>query len=208
MSLESLEPHAQRAANRWVAWANWLSACLSVHMGAAERALGRLADAEVLFEAEGLEDGVIDVLTVRLTALRLGRSDDETYVEALELLKARLDIARPGGRRYARAHRFTDEAVALEEAEFARFHTQDLAVARERLEFAAASHYKIHRAMGLLGLSGLALGEAPELAIQLAFEAKELADEIDARLLQAHADAVLRGAASAGPAVASERFIP
>lgn len=103
--LESqLEPYASLAANRWVAWADFIAAALLVRSpapDAGDEALQRLDLSATRFGAEALIDGVVSVDTARLTARRRagrrrGSADD------IERLRIRIVGRGDGGRFYAR----------------------------------------------------------------------------------------------------------
>jgi hypothetical protein len=145
-------PYATLAATRWVAWADFTDAGLAIHQADARRALRFIDAGSARFHAEGLLDGEIDMETIRLTALRLA-GDDLAYLKQRRDLDRLMDPSRREGIRYARGHRFTREAIALEDAEFARIHHADLDTAEERYRFTAGSRYPVHAALGHLGLA-------------------------------------------------------
>ena len=129
-----LGPYGSIAANRWVAWAAYMRAALAIHEGRAEAAKAAIQEsneAEERFAAEGLLDGVMDALMVRLAAFRLD-GDDDAYLACRHALIVRQRDGR-GGTHYARRHEFTREALALEDVEFTRCHQQEPVTAREML---------------------------------------------------------------------------
>lgn len=147
----SLDEAATIASTRWVGWANYVEAALAVHrrdLGGARRAVDAGA---ARFRAEGLLDGEISVETVRLAVLRLAE-DDAGFAEHRRRIEGLIAPACRGrGRLYARGHRFTLEAFALEDAEFARLHRSDLAGAERAHRLVAASTHPLHAALGHLG---------------------------------------------------------
>ncbi len=145
-------PYATLAATRWVAWADFTDAGLAIHQADPRRALRFIDAGSARFHAEGLLDGEIDMETIRLTALRLA-GDDPAYLKQRRDLERLMDPSRREGIRYARGHRFTREAIALEDAEFARVHHADLDTAEQRYRFTARSRYPVHAALGQLGLA-------------------------------------------------------
>jgi hypothetical protein len=206
-------PSAQIAATRWVAWADFVEAGLMIHRGAAnedERADRASAALQLIdeglkrFQAEDLLDGQIDMLTIRLTALRLARCDHADYRRCLAELRDHLSGAVPG-HRYARGQSFTREAIALEVAEFARLHTGDQAAARRRNQYAARSKYRIHAALGNLGLTALDVQQG--LPPDRADAAISLGRSVGARIVVTEAER-LAAAAHAGDRGPRELFIP
>ncbi|EGG44827.1 SIR2 family protein [Streptomyces griseoaurantiacus] len=197
---QHLEPYAALAANRWVAWADFVRGGLAVREGDAEAATAHFRRSEDRFRGEALDDGVSSVLVARLAVLRL-RGPDSGFQEALEDIER---FRRTSGRqrlRYARRHRFMRHAVLLERAEFARVHTRDIDEARRLYEEVAASPYPLHAAHGHLGLAMLEAEHRhpPEHArVALA-----VADRIGARRHVRHARALL---AAPGPGRAPEFF--
>jgi hypothetical protein len=145
-------PYAALASTRWVAWADFTDAGLAIHHGDVRRALRFIDAGSARFQAEGLLDGEIDMQTIRLTALRLA-GDDPAYLQQRRDLDKLMDPSHRQGIRYARGHRFTSEAIALEDAEFARIHHNDPHTAEQRYQFVARSRYPVHAALAHLGLA-------------------------------------------------------
>lgn len=154
-AVATLTSLAALAAARWVAWSEWATASLRIYRGQdCDETLRLLSQAQARFAAEGLSDGVISALTVRLTALRQARDIDGYRSARLELDQEMTRRGR-GVVYYSRGHRFTAEAIAFEDGEFARS-TGHPETASDKFEFVAASDYSIHRALGLLGLAATA----------------------------------------------------
>jgi hypothetical protein len=192
------------AATRWVAWADFVQAGLAIHHRQLELALQVLDAGAARFQAEGLLDGQIDMATVRLTALRLA-GDDEAFHRQRTALADLLDPSNRQGIRYARGHRFTSEAIALEDAEFARVHRGDLDGAETHYRYVAASSYPIHAALGHLGLAAVQAqhGGFPSHARKAA----SLGRDVDARLVITKAEQLLSTSTSM-PIVLDELFFP
>jgi hypothetical protein len=202
-NLENVQrPYATIASNRWVAWADFVEAGLEIHHRSADAALRAVERGAARFRAEGLVDGRIDMETIRLTALRLG-GDRSGYQRCRADLQVLLDPARRSGTHYARGHRFTLEAIALEDSEFARVHLADLDQAERHALFAAQSQYPIHTALGSLALA--AVHRARGEPLSTLDTARTLGRRINARLIETEAD---RLAALAGSASAFETFFP
>ncbi|MFN2506369.1 MAG: hypothetical protein ABR540_19510, partial [Acidimicrobiales bacterium] len=147
---DELRSHAELAASRWVAWADFLEAAIHVHRMQPDEALTLIAAGTTRFQGEALEDGVISCGLVRLTALRQAGDGDKFNLARTELGRR---LAAPRGTYYTRGSRFTAEALALEDGEFARCHGSDLDAARQSFKFVAASGHSIHQALGLVGLA-------------------------------------------------------
>lgn len=197
-------PYAALAATRWVAWADFVQAGLAIHHRQLDLALQALDAGAARFQAEGLLDGQIDMATVRLTALRLA-GDDDAFQQQRTALEDLMDPSHRQGIRYARGHRFTSEAIALEDAEFARVHRGDLDAAEALYRYVAASTYPIHAALGHLGLAAVHAqrGGFPSHAQQAA----SLGRVVDARLVIAKAEQLL-AASTRTPIVPNELFFP
>ncbi|MFC1401818.1 MULTISPECIES: SIR2 family protein [Streptacidiphilus] len=196
---DELAPYGALAASRWVAWTDFVRGCLAVRDGQPSAALDAFGRSERRFEAEKLVDGVTSVLTARLAALRaLGRGDDfrSTVAELATIERA----SSRDQLRYARNHRFTQEAVILERAEFARVHEQDQDAAARLYQEVSASPYPLHSAQANLGLGMLEaeLGREPGHA----WTALITASRIGARLHASRAQALLL----APPAERPEEF--
>jgi hypothetical protein len=100
---------------------------------------------------------------------------------------------------YARHNPFTLERIAIEEAEFARCHTHDLAKALDNFGRVASSRFPLNRALGLFGL--MALENEHQTQVGLAIRATETAQAIGARLVQRRAEEFLAGDTSATRAI-------
>lgn len=195
-----LDPYAALAANRWVAWTDFVRGGLAVRDGDADAASAHFRRSEDRFRGEALDDGVASVLVARLAVLRL-RGADSGFEEALEDVER---IHRARGRRrlrYARGHLFMRHAVLLERAEFARVHRGDVGEALRLYREAAGSPYPLHAAHGHLGLAMLE-GERrhPPDHARVALAA---ATRIGARRHARHAQALLT---APGPGRAPEFF--
>lgn len=185
---DQLRPTAAVAASRWVAWAEFIAGCVAVRDRRPEEALAAFDLSQARFQAEGLLDGVTSVLTARLAALRLRR--DDTYFRATLAQMESLRTARGGGQRYySRGHRFTDEALLIERAEFSRSHTHDLDEAWRLYSSVATSPYPLHAALAELGLGMIERERAEEP--HHATTAGQLAARIGARLVSTRAADVL-----------------
>lgn len=182
-----LEPLAANASNRWVAWADFIAASLSVHRGNAKDALARFAVSETRFDAEALVDGRIGVGMARLAARRLA-CEDAAFRSELDQLTGLMQAHGPRERYYARRNRFTGEAISIERAEFARSgHRRD--VARALYRRVADSNHPIHAALAELGLAMIDVeeGKHPERAER----ARDIAASIGAGLVARRADELL-----------------
>jgi hypothetical protein len=147
-----LRPYAAVAANRWVAWADFIEGEIAVRSPDAAAAMAAYDAADIRFGAELLVDGLISVATARLTVERLS-GDDAAFERRLDELQA-LRRSRGRGRLYyTRGNRFTSEAIECELAEFARIHTRELGEAGGRYKALARSSYPLHQALGSLGLA-------------------------------------------------------
>lgn len=177
-------PHAAIASNRWVAWADFVEASLAILQSDPDAALRAIERGAARFRAEGLVDGRIDIEILRLTALRLAR-DLTGYRRTRADLDTLLNRTTPGGTYYTRGHRFTAEAIALEDAEYARVHLRDLDQAERHARFAARSRYPIQAAHGWLALA--AAQAARGLSPTTLDNARSLANQINARLIVAEA---------------------
>lgn len=200
---DRLRPIASVAASRWVAWADFLEASVRIHSGHTSAALDLLDQAAARFASEGLVDGRLSVELVRLTALRQARSADgfrTCLTEVQQLMRA------DRGTYYSKAHRFTQDALALEKAQFARCTDRDDATAERHLAFVLESQYPLHVALAHLGLAALdpARAEAGEHARQAA----DFSYRIKARRLKALADGLVEQADRADPTPPDEIFFP
>jgi hypothetical protein len=197
-------PYAQLAATRWVAWADFVEAVLAIHRRRPEPAVRALDAGAARFRAEALLDGQISMETVRLTALRLV-GDDDAFQQHRRTLESLLDPANRRGTYYARGHRFTREAVTLEDAEFSRVHRGDLDAAEAGYRHVAGSAYPVHAALGNLGLATVQVqrGAFPSQAEVAA----SLGRRIEARLVVATAERLLAPPGDR-PVVPDELFIP
>jgi hypothetical protein len=201
---DSQRPYAELAATRWVAWADFVQAGLAIHHRQSEAALQALEAGAARFQAEGLLDGQIDMATVRLTALRLA-GDDDAFQRQRTALEELLDPSHRQATRYARGHRFTSEAIALEDAEFARVHRSDLDAAEAHYRYVADSRYPIHAALGHLGLAAVQAQRSgfPSHAQQAA----SMGRDVDARLVITRAEQLLT-TSTGMPIVPDELFFP
>lgn len=181
-----LEPIAALAASRWVAWLDFLTGCLHVHTGQGLEAVSALERAERRFTAEGLGDGVVSCGTAMLTAYRL-RGDDDGFLTTRRRL-AKSDTSF--GVHYTRGHVLARVAVSLEDAEFAAWHRRDEAAAIDGFMAAAASPFRIHAAMGQLGLANLGRDVSDHAEKALA-----IASAIGAASLVREAEELLAGGA-------------
>jgi SIR2-like domain len=185
---DELEPLAAVAANRWIAWSQFIAGALEVRGGDPGRALSQLRLAKERFMAEGLVDGAISTAIAALAAHRLAQ-DQHSFALELEQLRLLRGTAASGQLYYARHSRFTAEAIAFEEAEFARCHLSDLVTAERLYADLTRSPYPIHEALGLLGLCLLA--EDPTLKRSLAGRAHDVGRNIGAHLILDRAGQVL-----------------
>ena len=197
-------PYAALAATRWVAWADFTEAVLAIHRRQVEPAMRALDAGAIRFRADRLVDGQVDIDTVRLTALRLA-GDDDAFERQRRRLAPGADQATREGIHYARGSRFTREAIALEDAEFARLHRLDLDAADSFFRFVAASAHPVHAALGHLGLASVEAQRGLEPTH--AHPAAALGRKVDARLVVASAEALL-GSTSTNPFVPDELFFP
>ena len=197
-------PYAALASTRWVAWADFTEAVLAIHRRRLESALRALDVGAIRFRADGLIDGQIDIDTVRLTALRLA-GDDDAFDSHRRRLERLADPTIRQGTHYARGSRFTREAIALEDAEFARLHRVDLDAADAFYQFVAGSAHPLHAAMGHLGLACVQAqrGEDPSHA----HTAAALGRQVNARLVIAKAETLFTPARTS-PTVPDELFFP
>jgi hypothetical protein len=187
---DELEPLATVAANRWIAWSQFVAGALAVREDDSASALSQLRLAGERFMAEGLIDGAISAAIARLTAHRLAR-DQDGFVTELEQVQLLRTAPHKGHLYYARRNVFTIEAIAIEEAEFARCHQADAATARRFYAEVARSPYPLHASLGFLGLA--LVEKDPSLTRAPAERARDIGARIGARLVMARADEVLRG---------------
>jgi hypothetical protein len=197
-------PYAALASTRWVAWADFTEAVLAIHLRRPEPAMRALDLGAIRFRADGLVDGQVDIDTVRLTALRLA-DDDHAYERHRRSLDTPAGPTTRRGIHYTRGSRFTREAIALEDAEFARVHRVDLDAADAAYRFVADSAHRIHAAMGHLGLASVEAqrGRTPTYA----HTAAALGRQVNARLVVARAEALLTSIGTS-PTVPDELFFP
>jgi len=195
---EQLTPYAAIAASRWVAWANFIRACLLVRDGDADKAMKELLLGEARFRSEALTDGIVSIEAARLTALRLA-GDDAEFERLRDALSARISARTRSETYYARGHRFTRETVALEEAEYLRVHRHDLTGARPGFTAVASSPYPLHAALGELGLALVDAETTGDLSHAQA--ALDEARKIGAGLVVERAQALLSGGPPAGDEV-------
>ncbi|MET8232806.1 SIR2 family protein [Micromonospora sp. NPDC005298] len=190
---EDLRPSVAIAANRMVAWADYLEGSLALHEGDDVAAAGHYHLSELRFRGEGLLDGVVTVLTARLTLTR--RTDPGGFPGKL----AELDASRSSTAAfYTRDHPFSTEAVILERAEYTRVHEHDLDRAAQLYRTVAdASAYPIQRCSALLG-AGLVAVEQGASRTDL-HAARDLAAASGVRVLVRHAEAALVLADGARP---------
>jgi hypothetical protein len=191
LRLESeLRLFASLAAARWVAWADVIEASLLVHDGDGSDALALLQLAEERFRAEGLLDGVVSTLTVRLTALRqVGES--ARFRQCVGQLDQLMRQPPRAGTYHARGHVFSREALQVELGEFAQHAENDMSHARALLTGVAASHYPVHAAIGQVTLAHHAT-DAMERR-RHAGRAVDLARRIGAAKVESTARAILNG---------------
>jgi hypothetical protein len=185
---DELQPHAEIAANRWVAWTDFLTGALLVHAGRHDDALQAIGDAVVRFEGHTLVDGVVSSKLIELTALR-GAGDDAGFARSHRQVLTLL--GDPVGTYYARGSRFTAEALAFEEAEHARCRTGDLDESRRGYCLLAGSPWPVHRALGQLGLAALAAQQGDHgrsAAVALADASAATAGRVRARGVVAEAE--------------------
>lgn len=185
----ALLPYAGLAATRWVAWAGVIDASLLVHEGDPHAAVASLDLAQSRFTAEALVDGLVSVLTVRLTALRQAH-DDGAYRDTRRTLAVVLD-GRPAGTYHARGHTFTREAIMLEDGQFAIYHEHLTDAGRRLLSDVARSRYPLHSALGHLTAAYAGL----DIAAGHAHQALRLAEQVGAREVADRARRLLAGQA-------------
>lgn len=149
---EELAPHALIAANRWVAWTDFLNGSLAVYNNRPDDALTMYALCETRFRAEALLDGVMSATVASLAAHRQA-GDDDAFTRTLEHAEQMLKSGERGQRYYTRRHRFTQGAILAERAEFARIHQQDLDSAEGHYTTLIQSPYPLNTALGHLGLA-------------------------------------------------------
>jgi hypothetical protein len=132
-------------------------------------------------------DGVVSVRTARLTLCRM--TDPGRFPEALAWLRHSMTVTPDRATFFARGHRFTAEAVMIEQAEYARAHKHDLGTAAQLYGRVARSRFPLQRVLGLLGAGLIAVERDTDRGALL--QARDLAGEIDARLVARHATAAL-----------------
>lgn len=179
------EPFAAVAANRWVAWADFIAGALAVRAaGYGDRdnieALYRLQLSQDRFRSEALVDGVVSVMTARLSAYRLA-GDQDLFIRELTALRDINSQRDRGERYYTSRNTFTVESLVIERAEFARIHQHNLDSAWQWYERVAASRYPLHAALGHLGL-GLVEAERGEYPHH-AETAREIGERVGCQLV-------------------------
>lgn len=148
---DDLQPVAAIAANRWVAWAEFLEGCLAVRDADAEAALTRFAASERLFRAEALLDGAVSVGVARLAALRLAGDDVGFRRQVADLEPSSFPTA--AGRYYARTSPIGPELLAIQRTEFVRLHEQRPRKTVEIARNLTGSRFPLHRALGHLEIA-------------------------------------------------------
>jgi hypothetical protein len=146
-----LRPYAKLAANRWMAWADFVEAGWEVHKGHGDAAMAKYEDAKIRFTAEGLADGLISVRTAQLAVYRL-LHDHTEYAKALAEVTALSREGTTNARYYTRRNKFTAASIANDQAEFARCGERDLNAATVMYERTANCKYPLQKALGYLGL--------------------------------------------------------
>ncbi|GAA4470828.1 SIR2 family protein [Phytohabitans houttuyneae] len=184
---EDLRPAAGIAAARWVAWADFVEGGIALHEGKPAEAARYYELSELRFRGEGSMDGVVSVQTAKLALVRM--TDPVGFRTALATLDGSMKSTSAQDTYFTRGHRFTDEAVLIERAEYARVHAHDLDLASRWYGEVARSRFPLQRALGLLG-TGLVAVERDDDRAALT-EARELAGQIGARLVHAHATAAV-----------------
>jgi hypothetical protein len=186
------DPYAQIAANRWVAWAAFVRACLLVREDSSvAEALALFDDAEQRFAAEHLMDGIVSVRVSRLAALR--RSDDSGYASQWREAEALARAGRDGSMYYSQGHRFTQAALALDAAEHTRVHLGDRERAGAMYRDLASSPYPLIAAFAELGLALSCDGAEQAAACKRALE---IGTGIGARLVADRARQLSRDASA------------
>jgi hypothetical protein len=184
---QRLRPASVIAAARWVAWADFVEGGIAVHEGDPIAAEKYYELSEQRFRGEGLTDGVVSVQTARLTVQRMQTSAG--FPAALAELRTSMASTDAQSTFFTKGHPFTDEAVLIEEAEYARTHRGDLDSAGRAYATVARSRFPLQRSLGLLGVGSISVERgADRVALS---EARDLATRIGARLIARHADAAL-----------------
>lgn len=184
---DELQPYATLASNRWVAWAAHVEAQIAIREGALDHAEARLQLAQQLFAAEALMDGVVSVRLVRLTLLRAIDSPDRFMAEH-DTLAAPPDRAAGRWLWYSRRSSISRLAAELELAEFVRVHRQDRHMAHVLFQ-QAIGRWPLYNALAQLGIARTAPSRSERRGA--AERAKSLAEDVDARLIARHAEAVI-----------------
>jgi hypothetical protein len=162
---ERLLPYAGLAATRWMSWAGVIDASLRLHAladtaqpdeTALRPALDALALADGRFASEGLVDGRISALTVRLTACRI--VGDTAGYRNVRTTLATLTSPRAGGTHYSRGHPFAAEAIAIEDGQLEARHDDKREHGLALLRQAARSKYPVHRAVAHIALASALTG--------------------------------------------------
>ena len=130
------------AGVRWVAWALWQRACLSIYANDGDQAIALLGRARTLFISDGLQAGEVAVLTVQLDALRLQDNEIRFWDTYRELTGMR------GTRGWTD---YTDASIAGERSEWLRSHGQPEEAAEVNDGIVDVSHdYPVHMGLALL----------------------------------------------------------
>jgi hypothetical protein len=149
---DHFRPLAKITNTRWMAWADYIEACLLIadvplddDVASRADAVTELLDAaEDRFRAEANESGLVDILTVRLTALRQ-QKQIQRYAETAHVL--------------LETHRveplavFAAQAAVLEIAQMYGYHLGDKSRALQIVEPLQRSQFPVHAALALV-LSG------------------------------------------------------
>lgn len=184
-----LRPHAPLAASRWVAWADFVQSAVLVRRGDVDGSRRYVERATRGFAAEGLADGIVSAQMVLPTVARRA-GDDAGFVAAVQAVRKHM-TPTANITYYTRGHPFTDQAIMLEEAEFARTHTRDSAKATELFTMLATSVYPLQAAFGRLGLAMTASDSV--VRHRLAEQALEAGARVGQRLVIDRAELLLAG---------------
>lgn len=134
-----LRPAATIANARWMAWTDYVAACIQVGddtVADMANALAWAGSAAERFSAEGNTNGRITALTVELTALRKAGRENDYRCAAQRLLT--LIRRRPP---------FARQAVLLEYSQGLAQFDNDLGAARKTIEGFSDSPFLVHRAL-------------------------------------------------------------
>jgi hypothetical protein len=184
---QQLRPASVIAAARWVAWADFVEGGIAVHEGDPVTAEKYYELSEQRFRGEGLTDGVVSVQTARLTVQRM--HSPAGFPGVLAGLRTSMAGTDARSTFFTKGHPFTDEAVLIEEAEFARIHRGDLESAGRSYATVARSRFPLQRSLGLLGVGSISVERGTGRTALT--EAHDLATRIGARLITRHAAAAL-----------------